>query len=130
MMNVTRAAILISSTVSLLAVTACSAPTINGFTLTVAPVSISVPEGGSALLTVAATASGSSPVTAAVVLYNLPSNVTISPASPTVTTGSQTVITLSASEGVPNVTNQVQVSGYAGLAYSGAVISVSTVQPQ
>ncbi len=130
MRNVRRTAAWIGSTFCLLAVTACSSPTINGFTLTAAPVSVSVPEGGSAFLTVAATATGNGPVTAAIVLYNLPSGITASPASPTVTTGAQTVITLTAAENAPIVTNQVGVTGYAGLASGGSVISVAVVQAQ
>ncbi len=118
------------SSFALLAVTACSSPTINGFNIT-APASISVAQGGVAYLTVSSAATGSSttPVTSALVLYNLPQGVTYSPAAPTVTTGSQTVIVLSAFQYAPIANNQVQVSGYAQLASSSAIVSVGVVAP-
>jgi hypothetical protein len=127
MMTVRRAALWLGGTLSLLAMTACSSVTIHGFNLTAGPASISIAQGGTSYLTVAAAASGSTPVTAAVVLYNLPPGITVAPASPTVTTGSQTVISLTASESTPIAANQVQVSAYAGLAYSDAVVSVAVI---
>jgi hypothetical protein len=127
MKTVRRAALWLGSTVSLFAVTACSPVTIHGFTLTAAPASVSVPQGGTSYLSVASVATSNAPVTAAIVLYNLPPGVTASPASPTVTTGSQTTIALTAVEGAPIVTSQVSVAGYAGLAYGGSAVSVSIV---
>ena len=95
------------------------------------PASISIFQGASTALTVTSTATpgDTAPVTSAIVLYNLPEGVSVSPASPTVTTGSQTIIVLSAAPYAPIANNQVQVSGYAGLAYSNADLSVGVVAP-
>jgi hypothetical protein len=127
MMTVRRAALWLGSTLSLLAVTACSSVTIHGFNITAAPVSVSVPQGGTSYVTVSSTSTGSESVTAAIIIYNLPVGVSVAPASPTVTTGSQTVLAITANPDAPIASNQVQVTAYAGLAYSQSPVSISVV---
>jgi hypothetical protein len=131
MMTVKRAALWISSSVSMIALTACSQPTINGFNLTAGPAAITIQPGGQAQLFVTSTATNSAAVTAAVVLYYLPTGVTISPNAPTVTTGSQTIILLNAAPNAPiGTTSKVQVTGYANLAQSTQYVNVSVVGSQ
>jgi hypothetical protein len=128
MLTVSRASLWLAGTASLLFATACSAPTITGFTITAGPSPVNIAPGGTSYLTVAATTTNTSPVTVAVVLFNLPTGVSSSPAAPTVTSGSQTTIALTAAANAPAVTNQVQVTGYTGLAASNAYVNV-TVYP-
>lgn len=131
MMTVKRAALWFGSSLSMIALTACSAPTINSFTMTAGPSVINIQPGGQAQLTVSAATTGSKAVTAAIVLYYLPTGVTASPASPTVTTGSSTVITLTASPNAPTgVTSNVQVAGIGYLAERDVYLSVGVVGSQ
>jgi hypothetical protein len=130
MMTVQRASVTLAGTLLMLALTACSAPTINGFNIVATPSTLRLGPGGTTYMNIAATGSGSTPVTAAVIVYNLPEGVTTTPANPTVTTGSSTVITLTAApNAVVGASTQVQVSGYAGLAYSNSVVTVSVTPP-
>lgn len=127
MLIVRRAAICIASTLPILALSACSTPTINGFNLSASPGSVALVPGETSYITVSAKATSTTAVTSAIVLYNLPAGVTASPASPTVTTGSETVIALTASNDAVVASNQVQVSGYAGLAYSDSLVTVAVI---
>lgn len=130
-MTVKRAALWLGSSLSMIALTACSSPTINTFSMTAGPATINIQPGGQAQLTVSATTTASKPVTAAIVLYYLPTGVTASPASPTVTTGSSTVITLTAAPGAPTgITSNVQVSGIGYLAERDSYVNVSVVGSQ
>ncbi len=131
MMTVKRAALWLGSSLSMIALTACSAPTINAFTLAAGPATINIQPGGQAQLVVSATTAATKPITAAIVLYYLPAGVTASPASPTVTTGSSTVITLSAAPNAPiGVSSNVQVSGIAYLAERDVYVNVGVVGSQ
>lgn len=131
MMTVKRVALWLGSSLSMIALTACSQPTISGFNLTAGPAAINIQPGGQATLTVAATATSSATVTAAVILYYLPAGVTASPSAPTVTTGSQSTITLIAAPTAPiGVTSKVQVTGYTNLAQSTQYVNVSVVGSQ
>ena len=131
MMTVKRAALWLGSSLSMIALTACSTPTINGFNLTAGPASISIAPGTQAYLTVSSTATNNAPVTAGIVLYYLPTGVTSVPSAPTVTTGSQSTIILSASPNAPiGVTSKVQVTGYANLAQSTQYVNVTVVGSQ
>ena len=130
MMTVRRASLWLAGTLSMLAVTACSGPTINGFNIVATPTAVGLGPGGTTYMNVAATATGGAPVTAAIIVYNLPPGVTASPANPTVTTGSSTIITLTAAPyAVPGASTQVQVSGYAGLASSNSLVTVNVLPP-
>jgi hypothetical protein len=120
---------LIWSTLALAAtgVTACSAPSIAGFKIAV-PASISVTPGESSALTVSATATSKTAVTAALVIYYLPAGVTANPAAPTVATGDSTTITLiAAPDAKVGLSSNVQITGYAGLASSTAFVKVNVV---
>jgi hypothetical protein len=111
----------------MLSMTACSSPAIGGFSLTAAPTTVTITQGSTSYLTIASTGTGTQPVTSAVVLYNLPVGVTASPNAPTVTTGSQTVIALTADAASPVVNNQVQITGYAGLAANSVMVNIGVV---
>jgi hypothetical protein len=128
MLKVSRASLWLAGSVSLLAASACSTPTINGFNLTAGPANVNIAPGGISYITVAATATGSAAVNVAVVVYGLPAGVSYSPTAPTIATGSQTNIVLTAAPNAPAGTSVTHVSGYAGLAYSNSEISV-TVAP-
>ncbi len=131
MTTVKRAALWFGSSFSMIAMTACSAPTVDSFSMTAGPAEIRVQPGGQARLIVSATTTASKPSTAAIVLYYLPAGVTASPASPTVTTGSSTTITLSAAPGAPiGVISNVQVSGITYLAEKDSYINVGVVGSQ
>ena len=127
MLKASRASLWLAGTLSVLAVAGCSAPTINGFNLTAGPGNITISPGGTATINIASSSTGSAASTATVVLYNLPSGVSFAPSSPTIATGTQSTITLIASPNAPAATSQVSVSAYAGLAYSGAYVTVTVV---
>jgi hypothetical protein len=130
MVTVKRASLWLAGTLSMLAVAACSAPTINGFNIVATPASLYLNPGGVTYMNVAASATGSAPVTAAIIVYNLPEGVSATPANPTVTTGSSTVITFTAAPStVLGGTAKVQVSGYAGLASSNSIVSLNITPP-
>jgi hypothetical protein len=128
MLTVSRASLWLAGTITLLAAAGCSAPTINGFKITAGPSTATVTAGSSTYINVAATTGASSPVTAAVIVYNLPVGVSSSPASPTVTTGAtQTTITISAAPNAQPGTVPLQITGYAGLASSNAYVNLTVV---
>ncbi len=120
-------ALWLAGALSLVTMTGCSAPTINGFNLTAGPSTITIVPGGTAALNIASTSTSNAASTATVIIYNLPSGVSYSPASPTIATGTQSTITLTAAPGSPASTRQVQVSGIAGLADSNAFVTVTVV---
>ena len=131
MMTVKRAALWLGSSLSVIALTACSGPTINGFDLTAGPAAITIQPGGQATLVVSATSTSNAAVTAAVVLFYLPTGVSAAPSAPTVTTGSQSTITLTAASSAPiGVSSNVQVTGYTNLAQSTKFVTVSVVGSQ
>ena len=131
MITVQRAALWLGSSLSMIALTACSQPTISGFNLSALPASINIQPGSQARFTVAATATSSAAVTAAIVLYYLPSGVTATPATPSVTTGSNLTIVLTAAPDAPiGITSKVQVTGYADLASSTQYVNVNVVGSQ
>jgi aminopeptidase S len=130
MMTAQRASTGLAGTLFLLALTACSSPAINSFTITASPTALRLGPGGTTTMSVVATGSGTTPVTAAVIVYNLPEGVTTTPANPTVTTGSSTLITLTAApNAAAGASTQVQVSAYAGLSSSNSMVTVNVVPP-
>ena len=127
MTAVSRATLWLAGSALLLAATACSAPTITAFAITAGP-AITLAPGGSAVLNVSASSSSSVAQTAAIVIFNLPPQVSYSPSSPTVATGGQTSITLTASPSAPASTTKAQVVGVSGLAGSTVYVPI-TVAP-
>ena len=123
---VSRATLWLAGSGLLLAATACSAPTITAFAITAGP-AITLAPGGSAVLNVSATSSSSTAQNAAIVIFNLPGQVSYSPSTPTVATGSQTSITLTASPLAVPSTTQAQVVGVSGLAGSTVYVPVTVV---
>ena len=128
MLPVSRAMLWLTCSTGILAVTACSGPTINGFTLSSGNTAASLGPGDTTYVSVASTSANKTPVTAAIVVYNLPQGVSVSPASPTLASGSQITLTLNAAPNAPAATSRVQISGYAGLASSDVYVNV-TVTP-
>lgn len=127
MLKATRASLWLAATFPVLALAGCSAPTINGFNLTAGPSNITIAPGGTATIGIASTSTSNAAVTATIIIYNLPSGVSYSPASPTIASGTQSAITLTAAPDSPAATRQVQVSGIAGLADSNAYVTVTVV---
>jgi uncharacterized membrane protein len=127
MLTVSRASLWLAGTASLLLATACSGPTINGFTISAGPQTVNIAPGGTSTVTVAATTTASSPVSAALVVYNLPGEVSSSPVSPTITTGGSTTVILTAAPNAPAQSNDVQITAYAGLSSASAHITVTVV---
>ena len=127
MTAVSRATLWLASSCLLLAGTACSAPTITAFSIAASP-NVTIAPGGTAILTVSANTSATTPQTAGIVIFNLPPGVSYAPSSPTVATGSQTAITLVAAPNAVASTTQAQVVGYSGLAGSTVYVPI-TVAP-
>ncbi len=130
MLKASRASLWLTGAATVLAMAGCSAPTINGFNLTAGPGNITITPGGTATISIASSSTSSSKSTATVVLYGLPQGVSFSPSAPTIDTGTQSAITLTAAPGAPAATSKVQVSAYAGLAYSGTYVTVTVVPNQ
>jgi hypothetical protein len=108
-------------------VTAAAAPPAPGFQLAASPVDISIAAGDSFPVTESATASNGFTGPISVSAGNLPSGVTISPSSFTLTAGSSQPVTVSVAPGTAAASGQITLTGTSGSTTGSTQISI-TVQ--
>ena len=114
------------STSTSIALTVTAATTSSGdFTLTASPATLTMTPGASGQVTLSSTATGSFAGTIAIAVNNLPSGVTASPATISLSANNPVVVTLMAAGDAPVTASPVQVS-FVGT--SGALSHTATVQ--
>lgn len=112
--------------VSVLVTSTTTPPPAGGdFTLTTSPATLSLAPGASGQVTLSATGTGSFGGTIAVAVNNLPTGVTVSPATISLSTNNPVQVTLTAASNAPATATPVQV-GFVGT--SGSLSHTATIQ--